>query len=118
MMKFCKIGRRAMPHWIVRRSFPDSSNSMRALVRASMVSLKSVSEGLTLSEDEGLDLRLTDGAQDVGLVSASICWSGATVAGSTLSKPMRPPHLHVSVAQDEDHSHPLKFVEHPLGLQY
>ena len=71
MTKSSKIGRRAMPHWMVRRSLPDSSNSMRALVRASMVSLKSISEGLTLSEDKGLDLRLTDGARDVGLVDAS-----------------------------------------------
>ena len=106
-----------MQHWVVRRSLPDSSNSMRALVRASMVSLKSISEGLTLSEDKGLDLRPTDGARDVGLVDASICWSGATVPGSTLSKPVRPPPLHVSVAQGEDHSHPLILSEHPSGLQ-
>ena len=59
-----------------------------------MVSLKSISEGLTLSEDKGLDLRLTDGTQDVGLVDASICCSGATIPGSTFSKPMRPPPLH------------------------
>ena len=106
-----------MPHWMVRRSLPDSSNSMRALVRASMVSLKSISDGLTLSEDKGLDLRLTDGARDVGLVDASICWSGATVPGWTLSKPVRPPPLQVSVAQGEDHSHPLILSEHPSGLR-
>ena len=94
MTKSSEIERRAMPHWMVRRSLPDSSNSMRVLVRAFMVTLKSISEGLTLSEDKRLDLRLTDGAQDVGLVDASIRW------------PMRPLPLHVSVAQVEDHSHP------------
>ena len=73
-----------------------------------MVSSTSVSEGLTVFQDKGLHLRLTDGARDLGLVDASIYWSGATVPGLTLSKPMRPPPLHVSVTQEEDHSHPLK----------
>ena len=44
-------------------------------MRACMVTLKSISEGLTLSEDKVLDLRLTDGGRDVGLVDASICCS-------------------------------------------
>ena len=106
MTKSSKIGRRTIPHGMVRRSLPDSSNSMSAMVGASMVSSKSIAEGLTPSEDKGLDLRLTDGSQDVGLVDASICCSGATLRGSTFSKPMRAPPLHVTVAHEEDHSHP------------
>ena len=105
-----------MPHRMVRSSLPDSSIIMRTLVRASMVSLKPISEGLTLSEDKGLDLRLTDGARDVGLVVTWICWSGATVPRSTLSKPMQPPPLHVTVAQEEAHSHPLELSKHPWAL--
>ena len=73
MTKSSKMGRRAMPHWIVRRSLLDSSNSMRALVRASMVSSKFISEGLTLSEEKGLDLCPTNGALDVQHEDASIC---------------------------------------------
>ena len=95
-----------MPHLMVRRSFLDCSNIMKALVRASMVSSKSISKQLALSEDEGLDLRLTDGAQGVELIDASICWSRATVPGLTFSKPTRPPPLCVSIAQVEDHSDP------------
>ena len=37
---------------------------------------------------------------------SSTSWSGATIPGLTFSKPMPPPHLHVSVAPVEDHSHP------------
>ena len=103
MTKSSTVGRRTMPHWMARRSLPDSSNSMRAFLRASMVSLKSISEGWTLSEDKGLNLRLTDGARDVGPADALICYSGATAPGSTLTKPIGPPPLHVGVAQEEDH---------------
>ena len=104
-------------HWMVRRSLPDSFNYMRALVRASVVSLQSISEGLTLSEDKGLDLRFTNGAQDVGLRDCFDLLVQNSVPRLTLSKPMRLPPLHVSIAQEEDHSHPLQLSEHPSGLR-
>ena len=71
-----------------------------------MVSPKSISLKLTLSQDKGLDVRLIDGARGVRLGDASVCRLGATVPGSTFPKPMPPPPLDVSGAQVEDRSHP------------
>ena len=98
MTKSCKIRRPTVLHWMVTRSFAESANSMTALVSESMVPSKSIFVGLTLSEDQGLDSLLNDGAQDVGLGDASICWSRPTVRALTLSEPMRPPYLQVTIA--------------------
>ena len=76
-----KSWRRALPHWMVRRSLPDSSNSMRALVRASMVSLKSISEGLTPSGIRGLICALP---MALGLWG----WSMLPFAGQGLPSPV------------------------------
>ena len=64
-----------------------------------MVPSKSISKEWTLLEDEGLDLRLTGRARDVGLGDSLICRSGPTVPRSSFSQPMRPPLLHVGVAE-------------------
>ena len=76
-------------------------------------------EEYPLHEEYYKSVRGKDG-EDIKLhlwLKSFYSWSGATVPGSTLFKPMRPPSLHASVAQEEDHSHPLELSEHPSGLR-